>query len=199
MGRITITPDDIIRRISTIEGAGEGIYNSMVTVYDTIENMHKNWHGERYYNVITTFNQLVEGVNSMIDAIGEVSVNLAKAVNNYVSADAGTIRASANPISGKVSTMTIPNDEDIDFEPNAISADLATVNNKFTEIRNRIDEIESNINSMQWESAGADRFRSAFKDAKAKIEENMTTLNKEITKYIEESKEAYNKADNSIL
>jgi len=169
------------RQAKDMRGKGNELNTELTTAYNSVGEMHNAWYGQRYNELAKAFNNLAPKVNEMLKlVVGEIPFTLETIANNYAQADCGQNAGSADNTPPKtVADLATPADVGMKFMTTEVETTKTNVSTNFNNAVGKMNEIESVLGQVQWDSEAAEAFRSKFAQLKGQITESFNDINKQ--------------------
>lgn len=168
---------------------GQELNAEMTTAYRSIADMHSAWYGKRYSELVKEFNQLAPKINELLElVVGEIPFTLETIANNYAQADMGSNITSANRTApNKIAELALSNDVGMKFLTSEVTTTKGNVSNNFKKAVEKMNQVESVYNQVQWDSEAADAFRAKFTKLKNEIVSAFENLDSQFTTLMEQT------------
>ena len=189
--------EDIPSKASQMRSEGQTLNSELTTAYQSIENMHANWYGVRYNELVELFNEMVEDLNEMLQlVVTDVPVALETVANNYSQADTGSNVTSVDSTGpNKISTIAVQSDTGMRFITSEVESVQSSVSTNFTNSVTQMNSIESIFNQITWESEAADAFKSKFNSLKSSIVSSFENINEQFKTLMTQAQEDIENAE----
>ena len=196
---VNVDYEAIPRQALSMRTHGKELNDELVTVYQSIQDMHNVWYGERYNALLAEFNKIVTNLNELLSlVVDEIPFTLETVANNYSLADRGTNAVQAiREEPKKIVALAIPKDVGMKFITNEVSAIKESVSKNFQNSRNKMDTIETEYNKIAWQSEAADAFKAKFKKLKNEIVSSFEQLNLQFTNLMNKTMEDIQRTENA--
>ena len=193
----TVDYEAIPGQASSMRSSGQQLNSELTTVYQSIGDMHASWYGVRYNSLVTSFNEIVETLNEMLQlVVTDIPVALETVANNYSQADTGnSVTTVDNTEPNKITELTITDDVGMRFITSDVQAVQSSVSQNFSNAVEQMNTIESIFNSITWESEAAEAFRSKFNELKETITSSFENIKEEFVTLMEETQEDVQNAE----
>ena len=168
---------------------GQSLNSELTKAYKSIGEMHSNWYGKRYNELVKAFNNIIPQLNEMLDlVVGDFPYALETVANNYAQADKGSKVTSANKTApNKITNVSISNDVGMKFITTSVEATQKSVSTNFQNAVTKMNSIESAYNRINWSSEAADAFKTKFKKLKGDIIKAFEDINTQFKKLMSEA------------
>ena len=162
-----------------IRTEGQAMNTELTKAYASIGDMHKDWYGNRYNDLVAAFNGMVQELNDMLTlVIGDIPFTLESISNNYSQADRGTnVTSAVQTPPKKITNIATSKDVGMRFITSSVEQVKQSVTNNFNNAKNKMDTIESIYNKIQWQSEASEAFRVKFKKLKDNITREFENIN----------------------
>ena len=169
-----------------IRGKAGELNTKLHTIYQSVDTMRAEWYGKRYNDLVSTFNGMVPSLNQIVDLMfREVPSTLETIANNYSNVDRGSnITTVDNTPANRL--QDIPNSTEVGmrFQTNPVTETKAKCNSLFAEVVTNLNELQTLVTNLSWDSDASVQFRDRFQslknsiiasieDVKAKFEQTM--------------------------
>lgn len=163
--------EDIPAQAKKMREDGQTLNKEITSAYKSISDMHSDWYGKRYNELVKSFNGIVSQINELLDlVVGDIPYTLETVANNYSQADKGSNVTSAIKTSPKkVTNLTMHNDVGMKFITSSVESTQKNVSSNFRNAKEKMNSIESTYNKIKWQSDAADAFKTKFKKLKTNI------------------------------
>lgn len=168
---------------------GQELNVEMTTAYRSIGDMHNAWYGQRYNALVKEFNELAPKINELLDlVVGEIPFALETIANNYSQADQGMNVVSANKTApNKIAELANSTEVGMKFLTSEVTTTKSNVSSNFKKSVEKMNQIESVYNQVQWDSEAADAFRSKFTKLKNDIISAFENIDSQFTTLMEQT------------
>ena len=190
MARISeVDYEAIPGQASQMRSQGQALNNEMTTAYQSVAEMHNSWYGQRYNALVKEFNNLIPTVNEMLKlVVQEIPFALETIANNYSMADRGSNVTGANQTPpNNIAELGISNDVGMRFLTNEVTSVKNNVSTNFKNSVEKMNEIESTYNTIQWQSEAADAFKAKFTKLKSQIISSFENINSQFSTLMEQT------------
>ena len=163
---------------------GQALNNELSKVYVSITDMHSNWYGNRYNELVKSFNNIIPSLNDMLElVVGDFPYALETVANNYAQADTGTKVTSATRTEPKkITNMSLSSDVGMRFITASVEAVQRSVSANFNNAVTRMNNVETIYNKIEWTSEASEAFKTKFTKLKADIVKAFENLNNDFKK-----------------
>lgn len=174
------------REAAKMRNGGETLNRLLEEVYSQIANMHNSWYGTRYQALVTDFNNMVPELNQMLKlVVTDIPSTLETIANNYARVDTGsTIVTLSEAVPKTLMALAATVDVGMRFMESDVTAVKQNVSSKFNEARDVMNQIETTLNAINWESEASQAFRTQFATLKANIVLSFENIETQFTKLI---------------
>lgn len=196
---INVDYEAIPGQANQIRETAKQLNNEMTTIYNNISDMHNVWYGDRYNELVKSFNKMIPELNDMLTlVVTEIPFALETIANNYSQADNGVnVTTPNNEGPNKISDLAIINDVGMRF----LTSDVASVQNQvsanFRNAEDLMNKIESTYNTISWSSEAADAFRERFTTCKANIISSFENIESQFTTLMNQTQDDIQAAESS--
>lgn len=189
---------DMPGKINTMKQNAEALNVQITKAYDTIANMHDDWYGKRYNELVKSFNEMIPQINDMLTlVVTEIPNALGTIANNYAQADsgknAGTVKNTAPK---KIRNITIRQDVGLHFVPETVSEKHQQVLTSFNKAKDEMNKFENNYTKIKWSSTASEAFKSKFTKLKKSIISSFDNVSKQFGKLMTEALNDMKTAEN---
>ena len=96
---------------------GQELNEEVIKAYKSIGDMHTEWYGKRYNELVKVFNNIIPILNDLLDlVVGEIPFAIETVANNYSQADRGyKVTSAANVAPNRVQNIALSNDVGMKF------------------------------------------------------------------------------------
>lgn len=150
---------------------GKELNKEMKTCYQSVRDMHNSWYGKRYNDLAKKFNEMIPGINEILDVvIRQFPSALEQTANNYSQADRGqNVVSVSGDKASNIENLTISNDVGLKFLSKEVSDIQGNVKKNFDNAKDLMNQIESVYSRIKWQSEAADAFKNKFTKLKNQI------------------------------
>ena len=168
---------------------GQDLNGQITTAYQSIANMHNNWYGRRYNDLVKEFNKIIPQINELLElVVGEIPFALETIANNYSQADQGAIVTNAvKTTPNNIAEIAISNDVGMKFITSEVETVKSNVSNNFKNAREKMNEIESVYGRIQWRSEASEAFGAKFRKLKQDIINAFENIDNQFTALMEQT------------
>lgn len=180
-----------------IRAFGQQLNSEFKTAYNNIDTMRADWYGQRYNDLIGSFNSLTQTINDMLTlVVTDVPFNLETVANNYSNWDKGSnaCNAQQTPIE-KIQSIGESTATGIRFIFASVSSTQAQVSANFDKAKGFMDSIDTVLKSIVWESDSAKVFKEKFATMKQNINESIAEIKDAFVKSISKTSEEMQAAE----
>lgn len=158
-------------RAKEIRSEGEQLNSELLTVYQSVAQMHASWYGQRYNSLVKLFNELIPNLNSLLDlVVGEIPYALETVANNYAQADRGSnVTSASRDMARKVQDIQLSNEVGMKFITTEVEHVHSDVVKRFDTAQKIMDSIKTTYSSIEWNSEAGEAFSAKFENARAEI------------------------------
>ena len=163
---------------------GESLNTELTNAYKSIADMHNNWYGKRYNELVKSFNNIIPQINELLElVVGEIPFTLETVANNYAQADKGAnVTSASKSAPKKIQNLTLSNDVGMKFITSAVETTQKSVSTNFTNAKDKMNAIESTYNKIKWQSEASEAFKAKFTKLKASIVASFDDLDSQFKK-----------------
>jgi uncharacterized protein YukE len=163
---------------------GQALNNELSNAYTSIANMHNNWYGNRYNELVKAFNNITTNLNDMLElVVGDFPYALETVANNYSQADTGAKITSAEKTEPKrIVNLSLSNDTGMRFMTTEVEEVQRSVSTNFSNAVTRMNNIETAYKRIEWTSEAAEAFKTKFTKLKTDIVTAFDNLNNDFKK-----------------
>lgn len=193
----TVDYEAIPGQASQMRSNGQQLNSELTTVYQSIGDMHSSWYGVRYNSLVTSFNEIVETLNELLQlVVTDIPVALENVANNYSQADAGSSVTSVDSTGpNKITELALTTDVGMRFITSEVQTVQSSVSQNFSNAVEQMNAIESVFNSITWESEAADAFKAQFTELKEDIVSSFEDLKEQFVTLMEQTQEDIQNAE----
>ena len=154
-----------------MRGYGRQLNNEMTTAYTSIANMHDNWYGKRYNELVKAFNEMIPQLNEMLTlVVTDIPYALDTVANNYAQADTGAnVTTANNEATNPITEIATSSDVGMKFITSEVSSVQSSVSTNFSNATDYMNNIESAYNTITWQSEASEAFKAKFTKLKSDI------------------------------
>lgn len=180
-----------------MRGYGKQLNDEMTKAYASITQMHDSWYGDRYNELVKSFNNIIPNVNAMLElVVTNIPYTLETVANNYSQADRGmNVISASNEAPKKITDLPIINDVGMKFLSSNVHSTKESVSTNFTNAKDLMDKIEEVYRKVEWQSEAADAFRARFTKLKNDITTSFEDINTQFTKLMAQTQEDIERAE----
>ena len=195
----TVDYEAIPQKASNMRDLGMQLNNELKTAYQSIADMHNSWYGKRYCSLALDFNAMTPSLNEMLNlVVGEIPYALETVANNYSMVDQGANIVGANKTEPtRIADLAIPTDIGMRFITEEVSMVQTNVATNFDKSKELMNNIESVLGQVQWESEAAEAFRAKFKSLKNSIVASIDNIRSEFVKLMQQAQDDIQNAENA--
>lgn len=168
---------------------GQNLNKEITNAYKSIADMHTNWYGKRYNELVKAFNNMRSQINDLLDlVVGDIPYTLEKVANNYSQSDKGSNVTSAKKTSPtKIAELTVSNDVGMKFITSQVQSTQNSVSKNFQKAKSKMESIESTYNKIEWTSEAATAFKTKFKALKTNIIKSFEDIDKQFKNLMQQA------------
>lgn len=175
----------------SINEKGNTLKTEIQSAYEKVEGMHDSaWRGAKYNELVVAFNNTVDTMNNILNlVIGEIPNTLYEAANNYGKFDRGSGVGSLDVSLGQtyINTLTATTDTVLTFRSDLVTSAQSEITSHFSNAESLMDEIESVMNGVVWDSDAATAYKAKFKQLKSEVLSSFQTLRTKFTELMNET------------
>ncbi len=144
---------------------------SLHVIYQSINEMRVNWYGKRYNDLVLAFNGMIQDFNAVVDLMfREVPSTLETVANNYSMVDRGAAMTQVdNTPAQKLLDIMLSTEPGMKFQTTEVEAVKQKCNNCFADVLAFLDELQTMVIKLSWESDASDKFRERFLSLRTRI------------------------------
>lgn len=189
----------IPQKASNMREIGMQLNNELLTAYQNVTDMHNVWFGKRYQSLVLDFNALIPQLNEMLAlVVGEIPFVLETVANNYAMVDMGSnIVGAQQTAPTRIADIAIATDVGMRFLTSEVNTIQNTVSTNFENSKELMNNIESVLNQVQWESEAADSFRARFAQLKGNIVNSIDNIRSEFVKLMQQAQDDIQNAESA--
>ena len=171
MARNIIDYGTIAKQAKKIREHGKQFNSEIEKIYSNLKNMHNCWHGERYNELLTKFNQIIPQLNTILElVVGKIPYTLERIANNYSLADKRENETAANnEVPNKIENLTVTNDKGMGFLTENVINMQREISKCFERAKEQMNQIEVECSKMIWISMAAEKHEQKFAELKSEI------------------------------
>ncbi len=168
---------------------GQELNEEVIKAYKSIGDMHTEWYGKRYNELVKVFNNIIPILNDLLDlVVGEIPFAIETVANNYSQADRGyKVTSAANVAPNRVQNIALSNDVGMKFVSSSVETTRTTVSNNFINATTKMNNIETEYNKIEWESEAAEAFRTKFRKLKDDIVTSFENIDSEFKRLMNQA------------
>lgn len=187
----------IPQRASNMREIGIQLNNELTTAYQSITDMHNVWYGKRYQSLVLDFNAMIPQLNEMLDlVVGEIPYVLETIANNYATVDTGsTIVGAQQTAPTKIADIAIATDVGMRFLTSEVNTIQNNVSTNFDNTKELMNNFETVLNQVEWESEAAESFRARFTSLKNSIVNSIDNIRSEFVKLMQQAQDDIQNAE----
>lgn len=193
----TVDYNEIPKRAREIRAYGQDINKLMVNAYKDVQNMKKDWYGQRYNTIVDQFNTLSVNVNKLLKlVVGDLPYALETVANNYAQADAGTnVTIAQNTAPQNVTSIPRSTEVGMKFITANVNETKNRVEKQFNDAVGKMNQIGVTFNKITWSSEAATEFKDDFNALKTNISESFNSIKAMFNKLVKEAMADIEKAE----
>lgn len=182
MARVTVDPAVLERQAQQILGSGREFNTQITNAYNAVGNdLRSSWYGLRYDNLVQSFNQMIQGFNSMLDLIRTtIPNNIQIAANNYYKFNGQPVKSMPGEAKTAITITTTPTvSQGTRFITTEVTGIQTRVQQNFSQAVQILGTIQQHFNTMlgSWTGEAADSNRSEFNTLKSRLEGDINKVN----------------------
>lgn len=170
--------------------SGRSLCNEMYAMYNTVGEMHEDWYGVRYNELVKSFNKLRPSINNMLQLVfTDLPATLDKIANNYSKVDRQMAIRAVNEEKPKlIEDLSIVDDTGkFRFITTSVEAKKHSVETNISKAVQALDEFEGVYRTIDWESEAATAYKTKFTELKSELVESFNELKKQFTELMEKA------------
>ncbi len=176
---------------------GKQLNTEMTKTYSNVREMHNDWYGDRYNDLVKAFNNLTTLVNDMLRlVVKDIPSSLETVANNYSMADRGTnatVVSDETPL--PVENLPIVQDVGMRFLSSNVETRKNEINSYFENAKNIMANIETEYKTIQWQSEASEAFKVKFNKLKSDIITSFDSIKTQFTNSMEQTREDIERAE----
>ena len=178
---------------------GQELNDEVIKAYKSIADMHTEWYGKRYNELVKVFNNIIPQVNELLDlVVGDIPFAIETVANNYSQADRGyKATNAANVAPNRIQNIALSNDVGMKFVSSSVETIRTTVSNNFVNATTKMNNIETEYNKIEWESEAAEAFRVKFRKLKTEIVKSFENIDNEFKRLMNQAIQDIQTAESS--
>ena len=182
-----------------IRGTAKQLNAEMTKAYNSVQEMHNSWYGNRYNELVKAFNEMIPQLNDMLTlVVTEIPFALETIANNYSQADKGAnVTAASNEAPNKIANIPVSNDVGMRFITSEVASTQSQVSTNFNTARDQMNKIESIYGTISWSSEAADAFRTKFTKLKSNIVSSFENIDSQFKKLMLQDQQDVENAETS--
>lgn len=182
-----------------IRGTAKQLNAEMTKAYNSVQEMHNSWYGNRYNELVKAFNEMIPQLNDMLTlVVTEIPFALETIANNYSQADKGAnVTAASNEAPNKIANIPVSNDVGMRFITSEVASTQSQVSTNFNTARDQMNKIESIYGTISWSSEAADAFRTKFTKLKSNIVSSFENIDSQFKKLMLQAQQDVENAETS--
>lgn len=182
-----------------IRGTAKQLNAEMTKAYNSVQEMHNSWYGNRYNELVKAFNEMIPQLNDMLTlVVTEIPFALETIANNYSQADKGAnVTAASNEAPNKIANIPVSNDVGMRFITSEVASTQSQVSTNFNTARDQMNKIESIYGTISWSSEAADAFRTKFTKLKSNIVSSFENIDSQFKKLMLQAQQDVDNAETS--
>ncbi len=190
--------------VQSIRGNATAINGEINAAFKAMGDCHSVWTGDRYKELVTKFNSIVDDVNSMLTLIvSNIPSTLEQIYNNYDAADHNETAKKATVVEPtKVNPIAVPGEEPLyvaGADVSNVQPYITRVVNNFDGAKGKLSAIKNQVDSLTWEGSSHTEFKSKLTTLKGKLDtafDDISTAFKELATQAANAFAAAEKANN---
>lgn len=174
-----------------MRGYARQLNAEMSKAYTSLANMHNDWYGKRYNELVKQFNNLTAKINEMLTlVVTQVPYALETVANNYSQADRGqNVTTASNEEPKKIANITISNDVGMKFITSNVANTQNSISANFKNAKDQMNKIESVYLKIQWQSEAGEAFKTKFMKLKKDIVASFDDIDTQFTSLMKQTQQ----------
>lgn len=185
------------KRAEEIESCGMQLNRELSAAYASVSEMHEDWYGIRYNELVKEFNGMIVNLNEMLKlVITDIPRTLKEVANNYSRVDRGQNATDAdvrNP--NLITAIAISNDVGMRFMTANVISKQQQISRNFNSSVEHMNQIETIYRAVVWDSEASEAFRRKFETLKASIVSAFERTNTEFKTLMEQAQQDIERAE----
>lgn len=184
---------------SQMRSEGQVLNTELKKAYESINLMRNFWWGKRYDSLVKEFNKIIPDINELLTlVISEFPYALEIIANNYSQADKGAnVTSPQNVAPDKIDEILLSLGVGLRFLSEPVETTQTQVEKNFDNAKEKMNEIESIYNQIQWESEASQAFKAKFTKLKGQIISSFENLKSQFAKLMTQAQQDIQAAETS--
>ncbi len=168
---------------------GKDLANTVISVYRAVEELRMHWHGKRYNDFASYFNNLIPGFREILTlCVQTIPVALEQIANNYAVVDTGSkICAVSDEVPATIPEIPPCGETDFRFMQDEIQNSRSTIMERFNILLDIMQKISTEITELPWKSDASEMFRTRFEELKGRVIKNIEETREEFENAISQA------------
>ena len=177
---------DLPGQAGQVRGKGDELNKQLHVIFDSVNNMRKDWFGQRYNDLVMAFNGLVRDFNAIVELMyTTLPSTLETIANNYSRADRGMdITKVDNSLANKLVDIPLSTEVGMRFNTAEVEVVKQKCNSCFAEVLEFLNQSQTLITNLSWESEAGDKFREEFQKLKNRITTSIEQIKDQFDKSV---------------
>lgn len=194
---ILIDYENLPRQSSNIRNSAVQINKKLAEVYNKIGNMHENWYGMRYNDLVRGLNSIIPQLNQFLSVIETDLPYVIEAISNNFSEVDIKQRVTTEQKTNIQNIQPIPVVNDIglrylDVEVENVRKEVVA---DLNEIRGIMEDIGGTVGQLVMECDGSEEFKSQFSKLKESFNQSLSNIENTVVEYMNKTKIQIEKAE----
>lgn len=187
------------KKAEEMENCGLQLNKELSTAYASVADMHKDWYGIRYNELVKIFNGMIVNLNDMLKlVITDIPSTLKTVANNYSRVDRGQNATDADTKKPNLITaLAMSNDVGMRFMTSNVISKQQQISRNFNNAVEQMNAIEAVYRTVVWESEAADAFKKKFTTLKSAIVSAFDKTNTEFKSLMEQTQQDIDRTEKS--
>ena len=179
----------IPRDAKAMRTKGQELNKEIADAYKSVKELHTDWYGKRYNDLVKEFNKLIPQLNDMLTlVVKEIPSTLETIANNYSQADEGAKVTTVDTTGpSKIETLIAPNDVGMKFITERVETAKNKISTNFTNAKSKMGEIETQFGKVKWQSEAASAFKTKLSSLKNDITQAFDEINRAFGKLMNQT------------
>lgn len=185
------------KRAEEMESFGMQLNRELSAAYASVREMHEDWYGIRYNELVKEFNGMIVNLNEMLKlVITDIPRTLKEVANNYSRVDRGQNATDSDVKKPNLITaIATSNDVGMRFMTTNVVSKQQQISRNFNSSVEQMNQIETTYRSVVWDSEAADAFKRKFETLKASIVSAFEKTNTEFKTLMEQAQQDIERAE----
>ena len=178
---------------------GQVLNTELKSAYESINLMRNFWYGKRYDSLVKEFNEIIPDINELLTlVVSEFPYALEIIANNYSQADKGAnVTSPQNTAPNKINKILFSTGVGLRFISAQVEMTQTQVEKNFDNAKEKMNEIESIYNQIQWESEASQAFKAKFTKLKSQIISSFENIKSQFAKLMTQAQQDIQAAETS--